>query len=325
MFFHAVLHIGGIVQRGDVEVGQPLEAAGFGFGESFARQSTAVQGGHGAEDVLLHEVPAIAAVFLDLGVRAWGIVEDLGNGAHQQARLGGVATDRDAMFTHGKFTEGFQTLGGGRDHRIPVINLDDQTWSGCGGGKGHEDPAIARVDESECLRCRCVWDWQVENLGNQVVQRLDGAAVDVGDFDDADGIGAIENHLACSAVTQDGCQRIIAAGEPGEFDENLPVLEWDSLPRNAIPADGDETFVGFLLLWQGSEELENQLRVGPGDSVEQGLEGNQSGAGDDGHLRGGAFARPFADGLEFEIGKMDFAGQLVRKHGQTVFLVAGRE
>ena len=126
-------------------------------------------------------------------------------------------------------------------------------------------------------------------------------------------------------MPEDGLQRVIAAGEPGELDDQFPILERDGLRGQAAAVEGDEGFVGFRLLRQVAVELERQLRVGPGDPVEQRLEGDEPGGGDDGHLRGGALARTGADRLELDLGKCDGAGRGEGEQGDAVFLVAGGE
>jgi len=125
-------------------------------------------------------------------------------------------------------------------------------------------------------------------------------------------------------MTDNGFQGVIAASQPGEPDADRAVAgQRDNLLGNWVSGDGGAAFQGFAFFRQHAVELERQLRLGTGDLVQQRLERNQPGGGDQGRLRRGAFARPFADGLQLDIGKMDFAAHVGGVHGDAVLVVLG--
>ena len=147
------------------------------------------------QDVLLHELPAVAAIFSDVGAHTGRIVEDLGDRSHDEAGVGVVAADGDAMFAHGQFAKCFQAVGAGGDGRIAVVDLDGQVWGRRLGGEGHEDPTVARIDELERLGCRAVLDRLIEQFRHKVVELPNVAAVDGGKINDGDRVVGLENRL----------------------------------------------------------------------------------------------------------------------------------
>jgi hypothetical protein len=127
-------------------------------------------------------------------------------------------------------------------------------------------------------------------------------------------------------VTHDCVQRVLATSEPSQLDEDPAVLaKWLGQQGRGISSGSDQAFVSFPLLRQDAVELERDLGVGTRDLVQQRLDRNQPGGGNQGSLRLGALARLLADRLQLEVGKMDFAGRVDGEHGQTVLLVVGRD
>ena len=269
------------------------------------------------------EIPVVLAILRHKAVGAGRVVEDFGNGPDDEPAAGGGAADGDRVAADGQKPERLAAVRRGRDDRADAGDVDGQIGGDDSALDGDEHPAVFGIVKSELLGAGLGRQVAAENFGHEVVQTAMAAGVDLRNVDQGDDMRHGKHFFAVVALNHRAFEGVVAGGDALQVDMVELRLQGRLLELLAVESVDAVKLAAVGTLPRPAEQVEGQPRIVQRDGVQQGRPRHQADFVLLGQNRRHAAAGQgaFADRFQFDLGKMNFALEMLGEQRRAVGLV----